>query len=338
MGSDAVKKVDTRALNFGFPALCQNPRMTIHVNVDNFALAETHRMMNDLQDNAGGVNRFLHNRLPADIDKQTVIRLNRDTLYSFAVVDISAGATLTIPEHGDRYLSAMVVNEHHYVNEIFHDAGEHRLTMEQFGTPHVVLAVRTLVDPADSVDVDAVAVLQDQIRLDSASSNAFAMPDYDTVTLNETRDALLALARNLSGFDRMFGSRDEIDPVRHLIGTAAGWGGLPTSEAAYIGVDPRLPVGQYELKVGDVPVDGFWSISVYNAGGFFEKNDQDAYTINNITGVRDEDGGITVRFGDHPDGTPNALPITEGWNYLVRLYRPRAEIIDGTWTFPTLGE
>jgi hypothetical protein len=23
-----------------------------------------------------------------------------------------------------------------------------------------------------------------------------------------------------------------------------------------------------------------------------------------------------------------------GWNYTVRLYRPRAEILDGTWTFP----
>ncbi len=123
--------------------------MTVHVNVDNFALAETHRMFRDLQANAGGVNRFLHNREPAAIDNQTVIRLNRDTLYSFAVVDISAGATFVLPEHGERYLSAMVVNEHHYINEIFHDAGEHRLTVEQFGTPYVVLAIRTLVDPAD---------------------------------------------------------------------------------------------------------------------------------------------------------------------------------------------
>ncbi|MFP3821928.1 hypothetical protein SB658_24840, partial [Bacillus sp. SIMBA_008] len=87
--------------------------------------------------------------------------------YSFAVVDISAGATFTIPEHGDRYVSAMVVNEHHYIDAIFHDAGEHRLTVEQFGTPHVVLAIRTLVDPADEADLAQVAALQDQIRLDS---------------------------------------------------------------------------------------------------------------------------------------------------------------------------
>lgn len=60
------------------------------------------------------------------------------------------------------------------------------------------------------------------------------------------------------------------------------------------------------------------------------------YTVNNITGARNADGSTTVRFGDFPPGTPNAVPVTEGWNYLVRLYRPRAEVADGTWAFPTL--
>ena len=125
--------------------------------------------------------------------------------------------------------------------------------------------------------------------------------------------------------------------MHHLIGTAAGWGGLPDAGATYVGVTPGLPVGEYELTVGDdVPVDGFWSISVYNPAGFFEPNERGAYTINNITGVRNDDGTITVRFGDYPADVPNALPITEGWNYLVRLYRPRPEILDGQWTFPTL--
>ena len=61
-------------------------------------------------------------------------------------------------------------------------------------------------------------------------------------------------------------------------------------------------------------------------------------TIRYLVWPSDDDGTITVRFGDHPEGVPNVLPITEGWNYLVRLYRPRPEVLDGSWTFPTLRE
>lgn len=312
-------------------------RVTIRVNVDNFVRAETARMMADLQAKSGGVNRFSHEREPADINRQVVIRLNRDTLYSFAVVDLAEGATLTLPEPGDRYLSAMVVNEDHYIHAIFHDAGRHELTQERFGTRYVVLAVRILVDPADPADLAAVAALQDQLDVTAASSVPFELPDYDRESFDETRRSLLDLARNMSDFDGSFGTPEQVDPIRHLIGTAAGWGGLPVTEAVYIGVDPRLPEGNHELTVGEVPVDGFWSISVYNADGFFEPNDRGAYTVNNITGVRNDDGSVTVRFGDYPADVPNAIPVTEGWNYLVRLYRPRPEITDGTWTFPTIG-
>ncbi|QIK62729.1 DUF1214 domain-containing protein [Leucobacter viscericola] len=310
--------------------------MPATVNSDNFVRAENDRMLHDLQRDSGGANLFLHNRQPAAIDKQTVIRLNRDTLYSFAVVDISQGATFTIPEYGDRYLSAMVVNQDHLINKTFHAPGTHELTVEQFDSPYVVLAVRTLVDPNDPADLAAVAEIQDQLELSSNSAIPFEMPDYDEKSFTETRNALLSLASNLTGFDRTFGSRDEVDPVRHLIGTAAGWGGLPSSEASYIGVNPKLPPGKYELTVADVPVDGFWSISVYNAAGYFEPNETGVYTINNITGEHNADGSVTVRFGDWPSGTANAIPTPDGWNYLVRLYRPRAEILDGSWVFPSI--
>ncbi|MTV24874.1 DUF1214 domain-containing protein [Nitriliruptoraceae bacterium ZYF776] len=127
--------------------------------------------------------------------------------------------------------------------------------------------------------------------------------------------------------------------VRHLVGTAVGWGGLPEDEALYLNVEPGLPVGRYELHVGTVPVDGFWSVSVYDAAGYFVRNDRDAYSVNIVTADRDADGGVTVSFGegDADDGRPNLLPITDGWNYLVRLYRPRQEVLDGTWRFPTIG-
>ena len=43
---------------------------------------------------------------------------------------------------------------------------------------------------------------------------------------------------------------------------------------------------QLGLKAGSAQpfvMDGFWSISVYNAAGYFELNDRGAYSLNNIT-------------------------------------------------------
>lgn len=311
--------------------------MTIHVNADNFVRAETDRMFADIQREAGGVNTFQHNREPARIDAQTVIRLNRDTLYSFAIVDLAEGGTIEIPDAGVRYMSVMVVDRDHYVRAVIHDSGTHDLAHHAPGADYALVAVRTLVDPDDADDVARVAQVQDQLRLDIPSAVPFESPEYEASSLAATRSALLTLAGGLRSFDRTFGARDEVDPVRHLIGTAAGWGGLPMSEASYVGVDPQLPVAFYDLTMHDVPVDAFWSVSVYNATGFFEPNDEDRYTINSVTGVRDEDDAITVHFTPPGAATePNSIPLPEGWNYLIRLYRPRPEFANGDWHVPDL--
>ncbi len=310
--------------------------MSVLVNVDNFERAETDRMFGTLQMDAGGVNRFHHNRTPTPVDRQPVIRMNRDTLYSIAIVDISRGATLTVPDCGGRYVSVMVINQDHYINRVVHDPGDYDLTVDEFGTPWVAVGARLLVDPANHDDVAAVGALQDGLAVESRSANPFEMPDYDTPTFDATREALLALAKGMNAFDHAFGKKGDVNPVRHLLATAAGWGGLPDQEASYLGVEPRLPVGEYQLTVGQVPVDGFWSISVYNADGYFEPNDRDAYSVNNVTATPNDDGSVTVHFGGCSDGRTNCLPIVAGWNYTVRLYQPRPEILDGSWTFPTI--
>jgi hypothetical protein len=67
---------------------------------------------------------------------------------------------------------------------------------------------------------------------------------------------------------------------------------------------------------------------------YFQKNPFDAYALNSITAKKSADGGVTVQFGGCDGRVPNCLPIMDGWNYMVRLYRPRGEVLNGTWTFP----
>lgn len=303
----------------------------ITVSVTNFARAESDRMFAGLAATAGGSNRWAHHRAPVPLDDQVVIRMNRDTLYSTAIVDISRGATLTIPEHGDRYLSVMIVNEDHYINRVFREAGVVELTVEEFDTPWVLVAARTLVDPADPDDVAEVNRIQDGFAIESVGGAEFVLPPYDAATLDATRGPLLELTRGLSDFSAAFGPKGRVEAVEHLLGTASGWGGLPADEATYLNFD-GLPFADHQLVLRDVPVDAFWSISVYNAEGFFEPNDRGVNTVNSVTATKELDGSTIVRFGS--GDAPNTIPIMEGWNYAVRLYRPRTEILDGSWRFP----
>ena len=209
---------------------------TVPVTVDNFARAESD---NYLAANAkeGGLGKLAHRREPASIDHQTVIRLNRDTLYSFGVFDLAAGpVTVTLPDAGKRFMSLQVINEDHYVPFVAYDHAPHTLTEQNVGTRYVMVAIRTLVDPNDPKDLDEVHKLQDAIKVGQANPGKLELPNWDQASLKEVRDALLVLAKHTDGFAHAFGTKSEVDPVKHLIGTAAGWGGNPDKDATYIGV------------------------------------------------------------------------------------------------------
>ena len=311
------------------------PDEPVIVNVDNFARAETAAQFDRMLEYSGGVNKWFHVRQPTPLDQQTVIRMNRDTLYSAVIVDISKGATFTMPDSGERYMSVMVVNEDHYINKVIHEPGTHKLTLDEYDTPYVNLSVRTLVDASDPADIKQANALQDQLKIEAASAKPYTHPEYDKDSYQATYKPLLELGRGVPDARNTFGKKQNVHEVRHLLATASGWGGLPEYEAYYLNVEPDLPVGAYKVTVKDVPVDAFWSISVYNKDGYFQENKYNAYSVNNLSDTPNADGSFTIHFGGDPKSV-NYLPITEGWNYTVRLYQPRKEILDGTWTFPNI--
>ena len=118
--------------------------------------------------------------------------------------------------------------------------------------------------------------------------------------------------------------------------TATGWGLNPPKDAVYDVRYPRPNTGQevMQLTVKDVPVDAFWSISVYDAKGFFAQNDLGSYSINNVTAKPGADGSYTIQFGGCSEGTSNCLVLPPDWSYVVRMYRPHPQIVDGRWKFP----
>jgi hypothetical protein len=311
----------------------------VPVSVENFVRAETDMYFMNFVKESGGLGVLSHRREVASIDNQTVIRLNRDTLYSSAVFDLDAGpVTITLPDAGKRFRSMMVVNQDHYVTQVVYKGGAYSLDRASVGTRYAAVAIRTLVNPNDSKDVEQVHALQDAIKVSQKSPGTFVVTNWEHTSQKKIRDALLVLASTSDSFSRAFGARKDVDPVMHLIGTAAGWGGNPPKDATYTNGMPAKNDGTtvYTMRVKDVPVDGFWSISVYNEKGYFEKNSLNAYSVNNITAQKSADGSVAVQFGGCDGKISNCLPIVKGWNYTVRMYRPRAEILNGKWQFPEL--
>jgi hypothetical protein len=311
----------------------------VPVTADNFTRAETDTYFTNIVKSAGGVGKFFHRRELEPIDNQIVIRGNRDTIYSAAVFDLDAGpVTVKLPDAGQRFMSMIVIDEDQYTPAVYYGAGSQTFTKEQIGTRYVMLALRTFVDPGVPADIENVHALQDAVKVvQPGGPGAFEVPDWDPVSHKKVRDALLVLYATLPDQNRMFGTKEQVDPVRRLIGSAGGWGGNPDTEAKYLNFNPSRNDGKtvYRVTVGsDVPVDAFWSITVYDAEGRFQKNGYDAYSLNNITATKGDDGSITVQFGGCDGKIPNCLPTMPGWNYMVRLYRPRAEILEGKWTFP----
>jgi len=268
-----------------------------HVTPDNYRRAETDYMFKKKVDE-GYFGKFGHVREPAAIDKQLVVRVNRDTLFSWGVFDLSESVTIVKPDTGTRFQSMLVINEDHYIKLTACDPGEYLLTREKIGTCYVQVAFRTLVDPGNPDDLKAANTIQDQIVVEQTSPGSFEIPDWDAASREQVGNGLKLMGRTLRDSKRMFGDVGDVDPVRHLIGTAGGFDGNPESDAIYF------------------------------------ENEQKAYSLNNVTAKADADGTVNIQFGGDPKNASNYLPITPGWNYIVRLYRPRKEILDGTWKFP----
>ena len=307
------------------------------VTVENYNRAQTDVYFAGVASN-GGFGKFHHGRELAPPAQQGIPRPNRDTLYSFAIVDLDAGPVMiALPDAGKRFTGMQVVNQDQYTSATYYGAGAHILTRETIGTRYAIAVVRFLVDFSNKEDVQKVHALQDAIKLDQERPGSFEIPHWDEAGLKKIKAALLQLGTTLSDTRRMFGADEhQVDPVKHLIGSAMLWGGYPEKDALYLPITPARNDGTaaYKLTVGNVPVAGFWSLTVYNSEGYLQPNPDNVYSVNSITAEKGPDGSVTIQFGGCDGKVHNCLPITQGWNYTVRLLLPSREILDGTWRFP----
>lgn len=89
------------------------------------------------------------------------------------------------------------------------------------------------------------------------------------------------------------------------------------------------------------PVNGFWSLSIYNEHHFFIANPINRFSVGtkNKDLKRAADGSLTIHVQaeapSDPDQRANWLPAPKGdFSLYVRSYWPKAEITEGSWTPP----
>jgi hypothetical protein len=177
---------------------------------DTYIRAETDRQFAEIVKMAGGVNRFYHFRSPTPLDKQNVVRMNRDTLYSMGIVDTSKGATISVPElPKGRYASVYLADNDHYVPFVIYTAGKHKLPRD---TKYLALGIRIQVfNPKDPDEIALVNKLQDQFVIKANSADPLPEFKWDRQSLKTLTAQYEKDSAQYSSWKGMQGPRSKVE-------------------------------------------------------------------------------------------------------------------------------
>ena len=310
------------------------------VDAFNYVRAETDLQFKGYAEKYDAFGKFTHTRKHYDVHNQVTHSGNRDTIYSFGVFDLSKSPlTITLPDTGDRYMSLMLISQDHDIYPGLYAPGKWTFTQEGVGTRYVMFGIRTFANPNDPKDMEKAHRLQDQVKVEQKDKGDLSgIPDWNEKQAMALRKSYNAIGSTLSDSSSYFGVKCDRAYLENAMGVAVGWGGMQRQDALYLPRQVPKNDGKtaYVLTVPKgVPIlkKGFWSVTVYNKDRFMVHNEYNAYSFNNVTAEKNEDGSVTIHFGGDPKAK-NFLPIFPGWVYLVRFYRPGKEILDGKWKFP----
>jgi len=338
--------------------------------IEKYPYQETHRLLLDYtQGDPSALNTWVLGGTPALVKagEDRVVRMNNDTYYKMAFIDLSQGSVILSSDSPsrERFNSFQLMDDRNtnYRNVIF-PAGTYtlyngerpqRVDGEAIEVPSewsVVLVRVEVKDKNDPVDVEAAQEVFNGIRIEGAGPEAIRGLDllsgFSESVAAEANRLMDSTATNME-IRLLVASPDqvpgEVSYLRLAAGTKCCWGGPLPSHSSYetiffdaAGEEMAGSKGAYTLTTEEPPVDAFWSLTVYDTerGGYLHPNEDDRYHISGNTGVPNEDGTFTFTFREScGDRDLNCLEVPAGrFDLAARYYLPSAEIISGEWTIP----
>lgn len=292
------------------------------VTKENYVVAETDWYFTE-QQKRSPVNTFTHNP-PVSIKNQDVIRSNRDVMYSLAVVDITKGATFTVPKR-DAFQAIHIMDENHLTHRVVTAGESVTITQEDVtaGT-HVYLLARTKI----TEDMEESLAAQRAMKIEAKSAKPYVSKGFSEKDVTALRNSLTAefIAGKVKIIEhKSFApTMDDVDPTSYLYAAAVGWGGLPSHTAQYL---PTVNgQGKAECQTYTMPKPdldwkngGFFSLTTYDADGWIV---EDHFYIDH-NGMQDNGDSYTI-YANCPN-QKNSITVQEGWTGVFRFYLPKKE-------------
>ncbi|MEP3333190.1 DUF1254 domain-containing protein [Sedimentitalea sp.] len=291
----------------------------------------------------GAINQYYHHRTPMELDKQPAVLMNRDTLYSFAIVDASHGLTVRIPEVDGRYISTQFMEHDHTTKSVEYGAGEYVIEPNST-TKFIVVNTRIQVNPNDPEDVAKVNTFQDQYEMEfpeGYTPDEFKVTNWNMDELKALKEKYVKLS-DTRGLSNTMGARGEVSLEDRNVGAAAATGLLPTEDAWYsfntYDVDQaNCYTADYAVPELRDPDLGFYSMTIY--GDDYYLHTEAGSSLSNHEIALNEDGKtFTLWFGSEETCGAEAQNLliapTDNWTTTFRVYMPGESVQNDEYELP----
>jgi hypothetical protein len=288
----------------------------IPITKENYVTAESDWYFSGVQKKAG-VNTWMHDD-PVSKNNQQVIRSNRDVVYSIAIVDVSKGATFTVPK-SDEFQLIHVIDEAHLFHQVVLNGESLHVTANDIVGEYVYLLGRT----RDNGDLQNTKARQAKLKFEAKANRPYPAKDFEENEVVAFREMLVVEMNSgkvkVEGHNAFGKTLKDVDPHNYLYAAAYGWGGLPMTTAQYVAVQVKSSECQsWTMPKADLNWEnnGFMSATFYGSDGWIKEDD---FYISHFAMEKSKD---TFSFTTNCVKGPGNATVESGGNFLVRMYLP----------------